>query len=192
MHYIAQSLIAINDRSVKLVWRPNTEPDLAGYHVYMSVNRPDAFFRVTRIPVAESEYVTGILRTDRRYYFYVTAIDINGNESPSSSIVMFQLSDAVYDPDAIVVLPPITLTIPGNKERYEMITYPDFMTSFTLGEENFVVEANEMVVQSISLSNFMTEMTLAIPFIMATGSMTELSFPQALDFITTFVIEVQE
>lgn len=91
MHYIAQSLTAINDRCVVLRWMPNIEPDLAGYHVYMSIGGGGSFVKMTTDPLKEAEYVSPILRPDTRYFFRITAIDNSGNESPPSVTLEYQL-----------------------------------------------------------------------------------------------------
>lgn len=93
MQYIAQSLVTIADRGVRLKWKRNTEPDLLGYLVYMSIGTPDNFEKVTPAPIPDPEFVSPILRPDTKYYFKVSSIDEAGNESAASDVIEYQLPD---------------------------------------------------------------------------------------------------
>lgn len=74
---------------VTLQWDANTEPDLAGYHVYQADRIGDhtsAWERVTSELVTEPTFtVTGL--DDGNYAWQVTAVDIEGNESFVSNMV---------------------------------------------------------------------------------------------------------
>jgi len=72
----------VTPEGVKVIWWPNQEEDLAGYHVYRRRGRD--IIRLTDSPIKASEFMdTGTKR--RRYYRYtVTALDKAGNESPHS------------------------------------------------------------------------------------------------------------
>ena len=69
---------------VDLTWAPNTEADLAGYHVY----RHQAGQQPVKI---NSELVKAPAYRDREvtaghnYFYAVTAVDLRGNESPRSA-----------------------------------------------------------------------------------------------------------
>lgn len=76
------------DQNVELHWVPNTEPDLAGYNVYVSdryAGRYDAV-GTSRIP----EFAHFGVANGVTYYYAVTAFDLDGNESELSH-------DVVYD-----------------------------------------------------------------------------------------------
>jgi fibronectin type 3 domain-containing protein len=71
--------------SAGLTWTANTEPDLAGYKVYVGTqsglyNPPITLGTVTT-------YTATNLISGRTYYFCVSAFDSAGNDSPCSSEV---------------------------------------------------------------------------------------------------------
>ncbi|MBO8129825.1 MAG: fibronectin type III domain-containing protein [Peptococcaceae bacterium] len=70
---------------VFLEWVTNTEPDLAGYYIYLSTDGI-SFAQSNPEPVAGTSYtVTGLAH--RCYYFYIKAVDQAGNYSPASQVV---------------------------------------------------------------------------------------------------------
>jgi hypothetical protein len=73
-----------------LTWEPNSEPDLAGYSVYGSIEFPDGpYDHVDTFSLDEIDpenpkcKITG-LEKNVSYYFAVTALDTKGNESKPS------------------------------------------------------------------------------------------------------------
>ncbi len=102
------------DASVFLDWNDNTEPNLAGYNVYVSTIEdvppasPD-----NAAPVAVSEYIVADLENGTAYYFWVTAVSIDTppQESPFSNGAE-ATPDAIFAPPA----PPTGLAaVPGNE-----------------------------------------------------------------------------
>jgi Viral BACON domain/Fibronectin type III domain len=73
-----------------LSWDANTDPDLAGYNVYMGT-QPGVYGAPTSIGNTTS-YTVGNLTGGRTYYFSLTAVDTSGNESLHSS----EVSKSVY------------------------------------------------------------------------------------------------
>jgi hypothetical protein len=71
--------------SVGLSWAANTEPDLAGYKVYIGTQPRLYNPPITLGPVAA--YNATNLTSGRTYYFCVSAFDSAGNESPCSTEV---------------------------------------------------------------------------------------------------------
>src|SRR5262249_34506708 len=70
--------------SVELSWDANTEPDLAGYRIYRSVNG-GAFEKiadVNEIPAYSDKPVDA----GKAYRYVVTAVDESGNESVRSTV----------------------------------------------------------------------------------------------------------
>lgn len=132
MWYIAQSLVAINDRALTLKWAANTEIDLAGYHVYMSINTPQNFIRMTKTPLRRPEWISPLLRLDQKYYIYVTAIDVYGNESQNSRVLEFQLPDATPIESPI---DPISVYIPEGLEYLDVISDANFVTSLSIATQ---------------------------------------------------------
>jgi len=73
-----------------LSWEANTDPDLAGYNVYMGT-QPGVYGAPISIGNTTS-YTVGNLTGGRTYYFSLTAVDTSGNESLHSS----EVSKSVY------------------------------------------------------------------------------------------------
>jgi hypothetical protein len=149
MWYIAQSLVAINDRALTLRWAENTEPDLAGYHVYMSINTPQHFVRMTNKPLRKPEWVSPLLRLDQKYYIYVTAVDVYMNESQNSVILEFQLPDA--KPENIA-LSPVTVYVQQGEEHLDVIAQQNFVTGLYLATQTTGILLNpseEMWITSV-------------------------------------------
>ncbi len=71
--------------SVALSWIANTEPDLAGYKVYIGTQSQLYNPPITLGPV--TAYNAANLTSGRTYYFCVSAFDSAGNESPCSTEV---------------------------------------------------------------------------------------------------------
>lgn len=76
---------SVDALGVNLVWAPNSEPDLAGYRVYLreehesfDYNRPEWEGPETSCPIQG-------LDEDTHYYFVVRAFDTAGNESQDSN-----------------------------------------------------------------------------------------------------------
>lgn len=75
----------ITTRSIGLSWTANTEADLAGYKVYIGTQSRLYNPPITLGPVAA--YNAPNLTIGRTYYFYISAFDSAGNESPCSTEV---------------------------------------------------------------------------------------------------------
>jgi hypothetical protein len=79
------------DSEVVIQWQPNLEPDVVGYYVYYALNQTD-FTRLVFDNGASFASPAGVrhygLPNGTPCYYYVTAVDIDGNESGSSLVVM--------------------------------------------------------------------------------------------------------
>ncbi len=77
--------VAAAAQSVTLVWDANTEPDLAGYYVYVwNWNRKlESKTDVRNV----TTYTVSKLKPGKAYFFAVTAYDISENESSFSNEV---------------------------------------------------------------------------------------------------------
>ena len=68
---------------IDLTWAPNTDADLAGYHVYR--REPGAQpAKISRELVTTPAFRDANLQPGRTYYYAVTAVDLRGNESAKS------------------------------------------------------------------------------------------------------------
>jgi hypothetical protein len=82
------TLLGGGDGQAFLRWTANTELDLDSYRIYRSINSLTAFKLIAS--TRQTEYVDRFLDYDSTYYYYITAIDRSGNESPPSSIIDVQ------------------------------------------------------------------------------------------------------
>lgn len=74
---------------VTLQWDANTEPGLAGYHVYQADRFDDKtgpWAKITSDLVTEATYIV-IGLDDKNYAWLVTAVDTEGNQSFVSNMV---------------------------------------------------------------------------------------------------------
>jgi fibronectin type 3 domain-containing protein len=69
-----------------LDWANNTEPDLAGYHVYRS-SSGQPYQRITPTAIAASAFTDTGLANGTTYSYFATAVDTGGLESPQSNSV---------------------------------------------------------------------------------------------------------
>jgi len=76
----AVSMIAIS-------WDENSEKDLAGYRVWRKEEEEKEFRLLTPQAITESSYRDTSVENDKKYYYAVTAVDNEGNESQKSMII---------------------------------------------------------------------------------------------------------
>ena len=77
---------ALSD-TVRLQWEANTEPDLAGYNVYRSIRQNGPFSKLNTILLTETSFLDTDVTNDSTYYYAVTAVDTDANESGYSVII---------------------------------------------------------------------------------------------------------
>ncbi len=74
---------------ISLSWVSNSDADLAGYNLYRSESMTTAFARVNANPISSgvgsTTYVDEGLKIATKYYYYVKAVDVAGNESAPST-----------------------------------------------------------------------------------------------------------
>jgi fibronectin type 3 domain-containing protein/predicted small lipoprotein YifL len=69
---------------VFLTWNDNREQDLAGYHVYRSLHAGGEQERLTAKPLNRTTFSDETVKQGATYYYSITAVDTNGNESARS------------------------------------------------------------------------------------------------------------
>lgn len=77
-----------------LHWNANTEPDLAGYHVYRAVAAGGPFARIDGSTVATNDYVDTAVPDSAAVWYAVSAVDGTGNESAHAAAVQVWLRAA--------------------------------------------------------------------------------------------------
>jgi hypothetical protein len=71
---------------IVVTWPPNTDSDLAGYHVYRATNSAGPWTRVTTDCLGRTAYFRNTaLNASTLYYYRATAVDSSGNESAASA-----------------------------------------------------------------------------------------------------------
>jgi predicted small lipoprotein YifL len=72
---------------IAISWNENGEKDLAGYRVWRREEREKEFRLLTPQAIKESSYNDTTVENDKNYYYAVTAVDTEGNESQKSQII---------------------------------------------------------------------------------------------------------
>jgi hypothetical protein len=72
---------------VQVTWLQNKEGDIAGYNVYRVIGRSEQ--KLTKTPLKDTQFVDHSVGDNRYLSYYVTAVDLSGNESePSREIII--------------------------------------------------------------------------------------------------------
>lgn len=81
----ASAEVQAEGRSVTITWRPNSEADLAGYHVYRATVVSGPWTRITTAPLTAARYTDSAIPVDATDLIYqLSAVDAVGNESARS------------------------------------------------------------------------------------------------------------
>lgn len=73
--------------SIVISWNDNSEIDLQGYNVYRYTSLDTTLVKVTSSPLPVTSYQDSDVWGDRTYYYKITAVDNDENESDFSSLV---------------------------------------------------------------------------------------------------------
>ncbi len=76
-----------NANAIAVDWANNSEPDLAGYHVYRSTNAGGTFTKITSTLLTDSAFSDTTATAGQALSYRVTAVDTSGNESAASATV---------------------------------------------------------------------------------------------------------
>lgn len=81
-------IVVAGSGRVDLTWDASAAPDLAGYHVYRATAADGEYRRLNAQLLAAQSFSDSVdLEPGREYYYVVTAVDREGNESPFSEPV---------------------------------------------------------------------------------------------------------
>lgn len=108
--------------TIRVTWSAVTSGTLAGYNVYRGAAASGPFSKLTSTPTPASsplEYVDRAVQGGATYYYVVTSVDGNGNESPFSSIASATAAPAAPAPQfdplpwilVIVVVASVVLVV---------------------------------------------------------------------------------
>jgi pectate lyase len=76
------------DAVVSLNWNDNSEEDFAGYNIYHSTTHGSGYVKLNSSLLTSSSYTDNSVTNNTNYYYVVTAVDTNANESAYSSEVL--------------------------------------------------------------------------------------------------------
>lgn len=82
--------IAAAPGRLSLFFAANLETDVVGYNVYRTIDNkqpPEKWQRLTAKPVSATTFQDAEVEAGRKYFYFLTAVDIAGNESKPSEIV---------------------------------------------------------------------------------------------------------
>lgn len=82
---------------VHLEWKPNTEKDLEGYHIFRGIQKGDEMVRITPQAIINNFYEDNVVleNLNSKVYYYITATDKRKNQSPPSVILELEKPDKV-------------------------------------------------------------------------------------------------
>ncbi len=78
---------SLQAQSVTLLWDPNPEPDVVGYHLYRSQRSGGGYVRLTSTPVQATRYTDRTVQPGATYFYVCTAVNIALLESGYSNEV---------------------------------------------------------------------------------------------------------
>ena len=75
------------DSGIVLTWNRNYDLDLAGYRIYRRTDSLVAYDSLNAVLTLDTTYTDKPLSGDNKYYYYVKAVDYDGNNSPGSDTI---------------------------------------------------------------------------------------------------------
>ncbi len=81
--FFVQGIIWWPSSRVELSWRRNTENDLAAYNIYRSVRDTNNRILFHSVIAPDTAFTDTTIGCDTTYYYWLTAVDTAGNESPA-------------------------------------------------------------------------------------------------------------
>ncbi len=92
-------------QKVVLSWNPNTESNLLGYKVFRGTTPMGPFAKVAS--VKNNKFTDEDLENNRTYYYKVQAFNMQGKESPASSVIATETAPSPFSPIIIDATPLI-------------------------------------------------------------------------------------
>lgn len=88
---------------VHLSWKPNSEPDLEGYHIFRKEKENEEMTRITPQAIWQHSLVDTVqlANLNSKVWYYVTATDIRKNQSVPSQMLM------LIKPDKVIPIAPL-------------------------------------------------------------------------------------
>ncbi len=91
---------AVIEDDIRIIWPMSRELDVTGYHVYRSLEPNENFSRLNDdlLPMNNPEFVDSEIEPGNRYYYRITAVNENDNESEKSTVVARLIPDYTPPP----------------------------------------------------------------------------------------------
>jgi hypothetical protein len=108
-------LTAGGTNSINLAWTANTEPDLKTYRIYVSTDATN-FNQLNSVDAPLTSFSHQVVARGITYFYYITAVDVNGNESAPSAIVSWGIAvpGEATTPSTLFASPTNNLRAPIN------------------------------------------------------------------------------
>ncbi len=100
--------------SVRLAWDPNSEGNVAGYHIYRGLATGGPYSRLDAVLLVSCNYSDDNAETGQTYYYVVTAVNTAGAESAYSKELHITTGKFDLIPQSPTV---IVLTTPGMEAK---------------------------------------------------------------------------
>lgn len=137
--------------SITLQWQANTEDDLLGYRIYRSDNPNDLLTYIGGVPRTDTIYTDKNVVLNQFYYYVMDAIDLKGNASKATSIVMGKTLDNIPPSVPVtiqIIQKPDTILVSWSPNtepdlsRYNI--YRNININDLLGTQSFIGSTNDL------------------------------------------------
>jgi fibronectin type 3 domain-containing protein len=95
------------DSIVALLWDANSEPDIAGYNIYRSLFSGGGYQKINTVPVVSTSFQDSGLSNGTVYYYAVSAVDTDGDESVLSEKVRVIPNPVDTEPPILTITSPL-------------------------------------------------------------------------------------
>jgi fibronectin type 3 domain-containing protein len=84
-----ESLKAVSNRpkQAPLDWRKNPEPTIKEYHIFRADDEKGQFRKIAAVPADKNYYLDDKLENQKKYFYKLQAVDVDGLESEFSAVV---------------------------------------------------------------------------------------------------------
>ena len=123
------------DAMVILSWAANGEEDLEGYNVYRSLSAGGGYVKINGAPLTFPAYTDDSVTNGKTYYYTVSALDEDGEESSYA----VKVRAIPHSPDTTP--PVVIITSPTNNQT---VTNPALFVTGTINETDAKVTVNGM------------------------------------------------
>jgi len=90
-------------------WDKNIEPDFVGYSIFRKIDSQEEFKKCTI--TKQNEYEDVRVESENKYFYKISAFDVNGNESELSEEIVVNFKSSKYYPEGVCDIYPKKLHI---------------------------------------------------------------------------------